>query len=92
MMRILVKLHDSGAERTIYGTEKVLERELHRLFPEETKGVMGLQAAIQAINDSGFGEVEVEPYRPSPESQRLPEDYLTHDQGEDPWPREADEE
>ncbi len=91
MIRMTVKLLDSGRSETFIGSERDAERRLRVLFPHESEHCVRLMGCVEAINAEGFGEVEVEPYRPPPERNLLPSDYDTAEAGEDPWAREADD-
>jgi len=90
MLKMTVKLHDSGEERVWYGTERDLEERLRHLFPDETKDAHRFLAVVAAVDDTGFADVEVEPYREPPERNTLPAGFATANQGDDPWPREGD--
>lgn len=88
MVKLIVKLHDSGQVKTYFGSEEDVESRLRKLFPEETAQHGRLLSCVKAVNDSGFAEVEVEPVKPSDiNSNLLPKGYLTQEQGEDPWLR-----
>jgi hypothetical protein len=85
---MVVKLLEANTKREYSGTERELEGVLRTLFPRETEGAHRFMAAVKAVNDEGFAEVDVEPLKPA--SNLLPVNYDTAPQGEDPWPREGD--
>ena len=89
MVRMKVKLLDAGSERTLYGDEHTLLADLYRMFPKETENARRLMEAVEAVNESGFAEIEAEPYRRPLEANLLPEGYDTQNQDDlpDPWPR-----
>lgn len=91
MIRVTVKLLDSGEKKERYGFEKECETFLRHLFPTETENAHRLMACVSAINDEGFAEVEVEPYREPRERNVLPSDYDSGEYREDPWKRKGDE-
>lgn len=89
MVKLTVKLLDAGTTRYYYGSEQQAENTLRSLFPRETENEPRLMGCVKAINDEGFAEVEVEPYQTRTRAL-FPEGYANQDQGDDPWPREAD--
>lgn len=91
MVHVHVHLFDSGTHQDLYGSEVDVELRLEALFPSETKTTSGLLEAVAAINDEGFAQVDLEPYRPPPERNMLPADYDSAPAREDPWKRGADQ-
>jgi hypothetical protein len=87
MVKLVIKLLDSGKSETFIGSEKDAEQRLRVLFPRETEHTGRLMSCISAINAEGFGEVDVAPYMPPPERNLLPKDYDADVHREDPWPR-----
>lgn len=90
MVKVTVKLLDSGASRVFFGSEKESEAWLRRLFPTETQRAHRLLACVDAVNREGFAEVDVEPYKVPAERNLLPPDYDSGAVREDPWKREGD--
>lgn len=91
MVHLHIKLHNPGQKLDFYGTEAEMTHKLRELFPRETEHHARLAACAQAVTDEGYAEVDIEPWR-DPTRTQLPEGYVTQDQGEDPWLREADQE
>lgn len=87
MVKMTVKLLDSGQSENFIGSEKDAERRLRTLFPRETEEAGALLSCIEAVNAEGFGEVTVAPYKEPPERNLLPDDYDADVHREDPWPR-----
>ncbi len=81
---LLVKIldFDKGRVTTYHGTRQQVMEFLHLKFPE-TLDFGTVEEAVEAINSDGFYEVTVEVPK-STDSNLLPEDFLTHDQGDDP--------
>ncbi len=82
---------DAGKPRQHFGSEKECESFLRDLFPTETEHCHRLMACVEAINQEGFAEVDVEPYKEPVGHNLLPPDYDTKEPSEDPWRREGDE-
>lgn len=87
MIRMTIKLLDSGQSETFIGSEKDAEARLRTLFPRECEHAGLLMSCIGAVNSEGFGEVNVAPYIQPPERNLLPPDYDADVHREDPWPR-----
>lgn len=88
MLKVTVKLLTEGKSEVFYDDEPLVVQKLHQDFPESREQVR-LDDVIQAINEFGNAEVEAEPYREPARQNMLHENYLTRDEGEDPWVREA---
>jgi hypothetical protein len=86
---MVVKLLDSNSKREYSGSERELEDVLRTLFPRETENEHRFLGCVDAVNNEGFAEVDVEPVKP--ESNLLPVNYDTAPPAEDPWPREGDQ-
>lgn len=89
MIKVTVKLLDSGQKQERYGSEQEIERFLRHLFPTETEQEHRLMAMVEAINREGFAEVELEPYRVPISRNLLAPDYDSGEVKDDPWKREA---
>ena len=87
MVKVVIKLLDSGKQETFIGSEKDAESRLRTLFPRETEHTGRLLSCVEAINAEGFGEVDVAPYKEPPERNLLAPDYDAPVHREDPWPR-----
>jgi hypothetical protein len=87
MVKVVIKLLDSGKQETFIGSERDAEHRLRALFPRETEHTGRLLSCIAAINAEGFGEVDIAPYKEPPERNLLPKDYDQPGHREDPWPR-----
>jgi hypothetical protein len=88
MLKVQVKDLENDRTWTAFGDEKYLLKMLAGQFPVgEARTLDQAQAEMEATD---LFEVKVEPYEPAAESNILPPDYLTAEQGEDAWPREGD--
>lgn len=86
MVKVTVKLHESNQVKTHFGSERECEDFLRHLFPTETEHSHRLIACIEAINEEGFAEVEVEPYK-NRNSNVVESDLKP---GEDTWKHSED--
>lgn len=84
-------VHDLENDRisTRFGSERELLEFLKLHYPVVSPAYH-LDDAVQMLNDGDLFKVFVEPYVQDSSSNLLPDDYLTADQGDDPWPRAGD--
>jgi hypothetical protein len=89
MVKVIVRIPDEQRRWVFQGSEREVESQLHATFPEETTHALGLTACIEALQADGVAEVSFEVEKPNLESNLLPEDFLTANQGDDPWARKS---
>lgn len=77
-----------GEKHTFIEHPAQLESILVDLFPNIVTKNMVLEEMVEEINKDPYQSVRIE--RPS-QNNLLPENYLTHHQGDDLWPRENDQ-
>jgi Mg/Co/Ni transporter MgtE len=87
MVRVVVKVPEEQRREVFQGSEKEVAERLRDRFPEETMHAGRLMSIIEAIQADGIAEVNFEVMREPLESNLLPDDFLTADQGDDPWVR-----
>jgi hypothetical protein len=88
MLKVVVKFIQQGRAEEFYGHEAAVRDWLRQQFAE-ARPFHKLDDVVRAINEFGDAEVEVAPYQAPREQNLLPEDYQTHQESEDPWPREG---
>lgn len=86
MLKLTARFITQGRQEVFYGDEFRVRQWLHQHCPE-SQPYHDIDDAVRAVNDFGQVEVEVQPYQPPPQSNLLPENYLEHEESEDPWPR-----
>jgi len=92
MIKMTLKLLDAGTKREFVGSERDAEAVLRRAFPNETADKHSFMSCVEAVNEEGFGEVDVSPYKEPRERNLLAPDYDADIHREDPWVREGDQE
>ncbi len=81
MFKLTINDYDHGSQRKYFGSMAELKAILEEQFPDDVQPGMTLGAMVAAVNGAGFSGAKVEEVK---ENNLLPDDYLTHDQGDDP--------
>lgn len=88
MLKMTVKDLENDRTEVRFGDELSLAAFLRDRYPHDLNTTsFDLDAEVGYLNASDLFEVKVEPFEQGIEQNRLPEDYLTAEQGEDPWVR-----
>jgi hypothetical protein len=91
MLKMTINDLERDHRRVYFGSERELMDRLlgyaKHFYPDFPAN---LDAAVAALNATDLYQVTVEPYVEPIERNLLPEDYLTAEQGEDPWPRASE--
>ena len=88
MLKVTIKWLTEGRAEAFYDDEPAVIRRLHEELPE-SRPYGRLDDCIQAIGEYGQAEVEAVPWAEPAEQNLLHENYLTADEGPDPWLREG---